>query len=123
MDDPALMLQDEATELFKHVRSLLVDFEKKLNSSKKESLDHGVLRRAKELGFSDRRIGKLTGLKEDEVRKLREKAKVLPVWKVVDTCAGEFESETPYFYSTYRPSYLHGLRPVGCILWFGCQSG
>jgi carbamoyl-phosphate synthase large subunit len=80
----------------------IVDFEKKLKSSRKDSLDHNLLRRAKELGFSDKRIGELAGLKEDEVRKMREKAKVIPVWKVVDTCAGEFESETPYFYSTYE---------------------
>jgi carbamoyl-phosphate synthase large subunit len=80
----------------------IVDFEKELKSLRKNSLNHNLLRRAKELGFSDRRIGELAGLKEDEVRKMREKAKVLPVWKVVDTCAGEFESETPYFYSTYE---------------------
>ncbi len=80
----------------------IVDFEKKLKSLRKDSLDHNLLRKAKELGFSDKRIGKLAGLKEDEVRKMREKAKVFPVWKVVDTCAGEFESETPYFYSTYE---------------------
>jgi len=80
----------------------IVDFEKKLKSSRKDSLDHNLLRRAKELGFSDKRIGELIGLREDEVRKIREKEKVFPVWKVVDTCAGEFESETPYFYSTYE---------------------
>jgi len=80
----------------------IVDFEKELKSLRKDSLEHNLLRRAKELGFSDKRIGKLTGLMEDEVRKMREKTKVLPVWKVVDTCAGEFESETPYFYSTYE---------------------
>jgi carbamoyl-phosphate synthase large subunit len=80
----------------------IVDFEKELKSLRKDSLNHNLLRRAKELGFSDRRIGELAGLKEDEIRKMREKAKVFPVWKVVDTCAGEFESETPYFYSTYE---------------------
>ena len=80
----------------------IVDFEKKLKSSRKDYLDHNLLRRAKELGFSDKRIGELASLREDEVRKMREKAKVFPVWKVVDTCAGEFESETPYFYSTYE---------------------
>ena len=80
----------------------IVDFEKKLKSKRKDSLDHNLLRRAKELGFSDKRIGELIELRENEVRKMREKAKVFPVWKVVDTCAGEFESETPYFYSTYE---------------------
>ncbi len=80
----------------------IVDFEKELKSLKKDTTHHDVLRRAKELGFSDKRISELAKLKEDEVRRMREKAKVLPVWKVVDTCAGEFESETPYFYSSYE---------------------
>jgi carbamoyl-phosphate synthase large subunit len=80
----------------------IIDFEEELKSAGKNSLDHDVLRRAKELGFSDKRIGALMGLKEDDVRKLRAKKRVSPVWKVVDTCAGEFESETPYFYSTYE---------------------
>ena len=80
----------------------IVDFEENLKSMGKDSLDHTVLRRAKELGISDKRIGKLLNLSEDSVRGMRKKAKVLPVWKVVDTCAGEFESETPYFYSTYE---------------------
>jgi carbamoyl-phosphate synthase large subunit len=80
----------------------IVDFENELKLLREDRFDREVLHRAKELGFSDRRIGELTGLKEHEVRRLREKARVLPVWKVVDTCAGEFESETPYFYSTYE---------------------
>jgi len=80
----------------------IVDFEEELKSLKKDTTNHNILRRAKELGFSDKRISELAKLKEDEVRRMREKEKVLPVWKVVDTCAGEFESETPYFYSSYE---------------------
>ncbi|MCK4759056.1 MAG: carbamoyl-phosphate synthase large subunit, partial [Candidatus Aminicenantes bacterium] len=80
----------------------IVDFERELKSLKKDTTNHDLLRRAKELGFSDKRISELAGLKEDEIRRMREQAKVLPVWKVVDTCAGEFESETPYFYSSYE---------------------
>jgi len=80
----------------------IVDFEEELKSLRKDTTNHDVLRRAKELGFSDKRISELAKLKEDEVRSMREKTKVLPVWKVVDTCAGEFESETPYFYSSYE---------------------
>jgi carbamoyl-phosphate synthase large subunit len=80
----------------------IVDFEEELKSLKKDTANHNILRRAKELGFSDKRISELAKLKEDEVRRMREKEKVLPVWKVVDTCAGEFESETPYFYSSYE---------------------
>ena len=80
----------------------IVEFEEALKASRKAKLSSPLLRRAKELGFSDRRIGDLTGLKEDKVRELREQQGIRPVWKVVDTCAGEFESETPYFYSTYE---------------------
>jgi carbamoyl-phosphate synthase large subunit len=80
----------------------IVAFEEELRAARKKGLPPSLLRRAKELGFSDRRIGQLAGLKEDEVRALREKEGIRPVWKVVDTCAGEFESETPYFYSTYE---------------------
>jgi len=80
----------------------IVNFEEKIKSLRKDSSNFNLLQRAKELGFSDKRIGELAGLTEDEVRKLREKARIYPVWKVVDTCAGEFESETPYFYSTYE---------------------
>ncbi len=80
----------------------IVEFEEALKASKKSKLESLLLRRAKELGFSDRRIAQLIGLKEDRVRELREEQGIKPVWKVVDTCAGEFESETPYFYSTYE---------------------
>ncbi len=80
----------------------IVDFEGELKLKGQDGLNHDLLLRAKELGFSDRRIGVLIGFSEDGFRKIREKANVLPVWKVVDTCAGEFESETPYFYSTYE---------------------
>ncbi|MBM3284921.1 MAG: carbamoyl-phosphate synthase large subunit, partial [Candidatus Aminicenantes bacterium] len=80
----------------------IIEFEGVLKASRKGRLDRSLLRRAKTLGFSDRRIGQLTGLKEEKIRELREQEGILPVWKVVDTCAGEFESETPYFYSTYE---------------------
>jgi carbamoyl-phosphate synthase large subunit len=80
----------------------IVNFEEELKAAKRNSFPSSLLRRAKKLGFSDRRIGQLAGLKEEEVRKRREEQGIHPVWKVVDTCAGEFESETPYFYSTYE---------------------
>jgi carbamoyl-phosphate synthase large subunit len=80
----------------------LVVFEEELKAHRRKAIPLSLLRRAKELGFSDRRIGQLVGMPEGEIRTLREKEGVVPVWKVVDTCAGEFESETPYFYSTYE---------------------
>mgnify|MGYP005831179451 CR=1 FL=1 len=66
------------------------------------SLNASLLLEAKRAGFSDRRLGDILGIKEEAVRALRWKDNIRPVWKVVDTCAGEFASETPYFYSTYE---------------------
>jgi carbamoyl-phosphate synthase large subunit len=60
------------------------------------------LRPAKQAGFSDRRLGALWGLREDEVRALRHANGIRPVFKRVDTCAAEFEAFTPYLYSTYE---------------------
>ncbi|MBU3715708.1 MAG: carbamoyl-phosphate synthase large subunit [Candidatus Nanopelagicaceae bacterium] len=60
-----------------------------------------ILRRAKRLGFSDRQIGQLRGIDESEVRALRWRLALRPVYKTVDTCAGEFEAFTPYHYSSY----------------------
>ncbi|MFN6046241.1 MAG: carbamoyl-phosphate synthase large subunit [Verrucomicrobiota bacterium] len=59
------------------------------------------LRRAKKLGFSDRQIAKSRGIHEDVVRDERKKAGIIPTYRLVDTCAAEFEAYTPYFYSTY----------------------
>jgi carbamoyl-phosphate synthase large subunit len=65
-----------------------------------------MLREAKEYGFSDRRLGQLLGLAEMEIRGLRKKHNILPVYKIVDTCAAEFAAFTPYLYSCYeRPFY------------------
>jgi carbamoyl-phosphate synthase large subunit len=61
-----------------------------------------LLRRAKQMGFSDRRIAELTGSTEDEVRQARLRAGIRPVYKMVDTCAAEFVAYTPYLYSTYE---------------------
>jgi carbamoyl-phosphate synthase large subunit len=60
-----------------------------------------ILRRAKRMGFSDRQIGRLRGIEENEVRALRWRNSIRPVYKTVDTCAGEFEAFTPYHYSSY----------------------
>jgi len=64
-------------------------------------LDEAVLRVAKDHGFSDAQIGQLRGLGEAEVRRVRHVAGVRPVYKTVDTCAGEFPALTPYHYSSY----------------------
>ncbi len=59
------------------------------------------LAKAKALGFSDRQIAHLTGRTEDEVRALRHQHGLVPSYRLVDTCAAEFEAYTPYYYSTY----------------------
>jgi len=64
--------------------------------------DAAGLRKLKQMGFSDARLAELAGAKEADVSAARRKAKVLPVFKRVDTCAAEFESRTPYMYSTYE---------------------
>ncbi|HUA67158.1 MAG TPA: carbamoyl-phosphate synthase large subunit [Candidatus Saccharimonadales bacterium] len=64
-------------------------------------LNSELLNKAKGLGFSDRQIAHLTGHAEDEIRILRKKLNLLPSYRLVDTCAAEFEAYTPYYYSTY----------------------
>jgi carbamoyl-phosphate synthase large subunit len=67
--------------------------------------DDGVktfLRRAKEWQFGDKFLAQITGLSEAQVREGRKALGILPAFKMVDTCAGEFEAHTPYFYSTYH---------------------
>jgi carbamoyl-phosphate synthase large subunit len=64
--------------------------------------DAATLRRAKQMGFSDRRIAALTGSRELEVRSARLAAGISATFKMVDTCAAEFVAHTPYLYSTYE---------------------
>ncbi len=65
-------------------------------------LDDELLRRAKEWGFSDRQLAHLLGTDEHTVRAYRQSRGIRHVYKLVDTCAAEFEAYTPYFYSTYE---------------------
>lgn len=64
--------------------------------------DEKILWGAKRMGFSDRAIARLWKMTEDEVYALREKLGLFPVYKMIDTCASEFDSYIPYFYSTYE---------------------
>ena len=64
--------------------------------------DPAVLRRAKQMGFADRRIAALAGATEQAVRDTRLRHGIRAVFKMVDTCAAEFEAHTPYLYSTYE---------------------
>ena len=71
------------------------------NTNCVETLHATSLRELKQNGFSDKQIGRMTGKTEIEIRDLRKKESVFPAFKVVDTCAAEFEALTPYCYSTY----------------------
>ncbi|MGG3845323.1 carbamoyl-phosphate synthase large subunit [Aeribacillus composti] len=77
----------------------IIEYEREL---KKSPFDVNVLRKAKQLGFSDHFIASLWNTDESEVYEFRKKQGIVPVYKMVDTCASEFESETPYFYGTYE---------------------
>lgn len=79
----------------------IVEMEKEIKSSA-YPLPSDLLFEAKRHGFSDRQIAYLKEKNENEIRQLRKKLNILPTYKVVDTCAGEFPALTPYFYSTYE---------------------
>jgi len=78
----------------------IVAFEEDLQAA--PFLDRTILRRAKALGFSDRRLAELVDSTEEEIRTLRLSLGVRPTFKMVDTCAAEFVAHTPYLYSTYE---------------------
>ena len=87
----------------------IVEFEKKLERHAElqetggdMSSDRELLAGAKRMGFSDSYIAELVRQREDEVRERRKKYGLSPVYKMIDTCASEFESYVPYFYSTYE---------------------
>ncbi|MFH1259551.1 MAG: carbamoyl-phosphate synthase large subunit [Elusimicrobiota bacterium] len=78
----------------------IIRLEKELIEEKNLSAD--LLFRAKQFGFSDQQIAGLRNQQETEITALRKKNKIKPVYKLVDTCAGEFPAATPYYYSTYE---------------------
>ena len=81
----------------------IIDQENDIIKNKADFLQNGKkLFKAKQFGFSDRQLAHLTGTKETKVRELRKKQNIAAVYKLVDTCAAEFEAYTPYYYSTYE---------------------
>ncbi len=76
----------------------IVRMEQRLSS---ETLERDLLWEAKRLGMPDESIARLAGLSHEQARSLRRKLGIAPVYKMVDTCAAEFEAATPYFYSSY----------------------
>ena len=77
----------------------IIDMEKRLLS---EPLTPDLMWQAKRLGFSDEQVGTLADRLPEQVRQLRHDWNIRPVYKMVDTCAAEFDAATPYFYSTYE---------------------
>ena len=80
----------------------VMEIQKGIEGRKLEDISAELLRSFKEVALSDRRLAYLTDKSEDEVREYRKKLGVVPVYKRVDTCGAEFESFTPYLYSTYE---------------------
>ena len=78
----------------------IIDMEEELKACKGVP-DADLLKRAKEMCFADSYIGTLCGIKQAEVKALREKYGIIPAFKKVDTCAAEFDAATPYYYSSY----------------------
>jgi carbamoyl-phosphate synthase large subunit len=96
----------EIIEMEDHIRS-----EARKSGSAEATDSQTMVREAKEYGFSDRRLARLIGIGESDIRKFRRENDIRPVYKMVDTCAAEFEAFTPYLYSTYeKPFYSVGAR-------------
>ncbi|MBI5434974.1 MAG: carbamoyl-phosphate synthase large subunit [Planctomycetes bacterium] len=94
----------------------LVEFERELAGAK---LDKELLHTAKKLGYSDRQIAVATGMQVEAVLALREEHGIHPVYKLVDTCAAEFEALTPYYYSTYEQETEARVTPNRKVMILG----
>lgn len=89
----------EIDPFYLHKLMHIIDLEREMMAHPK---DIAVLKKLKENGFADSYIARKWGMSEDALYELRKENQVMPVYKMVDTCAAEFESATPYFYSTYE---------------------
>ena len=102
------MLIDEVHQLtnvdrwFLHKVLRLVDLETELRETTLDKITREELLHAKKLGFNDAQLAQLLSCGENELRQKRKDWNIVPVYKMVDTCAGEFEAETPYYYSCYE---------------------
>ncbi len=79
----------------------IVDMEEELREYTLDTLTPEVLTKYKKMGFADEGIAQFIGCKGADIRNLRKQLGLVPVYKMVDTCAGEFEAVSPYYYSTY----------------------
>jgi len=85
---------------FLHKILNIVEWEKKITAD--TIFDASMMRKTKRMGFSDRKISQITGLDEEVIRKTRIELGITPSYKMVDTCAAEFEAKTPYYYGCYE---------------------
>lgn len=83
---------------FLHNIKEIIDFEKEVNG---KTISEDLLLRAKQMGFSDAQLARFFGMDEVSVYKFRKERRLVPNFKLVDTCGAEFEAYTPYYYSTY----------------------
>ena len=99
---------------FIHALGRIVEMEARLLG---EAMSSPLLLKAKRLGFSDEQVGVLADILSEQVRDLRHSWNIRPVYKMVDTCAAEFEAETPYYYSTYeQENEAHPLEEPKAIV-------
>lgn len=113
-----LKLIHEKTKIdlfFLHKIRYILNMENKIKSHELKD----VLKEAKTMGFSDSYIAKLKGINLEEVEAIRHELQIKPVYKMVDTCAGEFGSETPYFYATYEEENESIVTPKKSIVVLG----
>ena len=82
-------------------RSLIRHKDNSSNSSSTDPIFRALIKKAKRMGFSDRQLACILGTGEKDIREMRKKV-ALPSYKMVDTCAAEFEAKTPYYYSSYE---------------------
>ena len=115
--DPALVCDVTQIDLFfvDKIRKI-VEFEKELSAGKGNL---PLLRAAKRLGFSDAAIAGMWNMKEQEVYDIRCREGIFPVYKMIDTCASEFSSYVPYFYSTYAEENESIVSPARKVIVLG----
>ena len=89
----------------------IVQMEEELKECSEEAIDRQTLLTAKKMGFGDSALARFLGTDENGIRRLREEKKVLPSYKMVDTCSAEFEAVSPYYYSTYGEE--NEAKPAG----------
>ena len=95
----AINKQTGIVPFFLNKMKKIIDIEKDMKAG---IGDRRLLYQAKKAGFCDRAIAELWGMTEEEIYKMRKEYGIFPVYKMIDTCAAEFESYVPYFYSTYE---------------------